>query len=442
MKKQFTILSLSLLAAMGYAQDKNFNLSKYKFPDYKRHELEFNFNSVGSSSNHTFTYPIDDINTTQKYKSSKFQSNFDTEYKYSNFTRKRIDQLNISFFGSYNYYKTENYNSKSKEISPNLNLEIEASRKNYLKKDKLFIGEVLTFSSSYSRDKYTENTTLSDSKSYNTKLGLGISIGSGRIEHVSDLWQGYYILTKLKQQNSLDRELKEQDIFEFSKFISQLHNKRFFDYRQRKITEFQALDSMLYSQKLIDRTDMRYFTTLNDYWSYPSYFDRKSGKEIVFQLLPNTDIYRDEYTGGSVYTPRKTSLKSDISFEHNKQINLFWERRFFIGAECQTLIEKNSYINSNYPTNLFSSFISISYGFYPNTRTNISASLSYRGYEFETSLNKAWNNYPSANLGFTYFISPQLQFTGSFFSNYSTSKHYSHHGYDFSYNLGLRYAIF
>jgi len=41
-----------------------------------------------------------------------------------------------------------------------------------------------------------------------------------------------------------------------------------------------------------------------------------------------------------------------------------------------------------------------------------------------------------------YYISPQLQLTGNFSGNYWASKHNSFEGNDFSYNLGLRYAIF
>jgi hypothetical protein len=106
-----TIATLLILGSSitGFSQDKNFDLSKYKFPDYKRHELELNFNSSGSSnSNYSVIPPTDSYSgTTYDSSNSNFNSYFKLGYNYENFTRKRIDHFYSSLTGQYDYSKSD-----------------------------------------------------------------------------------------------------------------------------------------------------------------------------------------------------------------------------------------------------------------------------------------------------------------------------------------------
>jgi hypothetical protein len=76
-----TIPMLCILAATltSNAQDKNFDLSNYKFPDYKQHKLEFNINSSGISNKSTH------VESTGQGDFSTLSSNFNS---YSNFNLK------------------------------------------------------------------------------------------------------------------------------------------------------------------------------------------------------------------------------------------------------------------------------------------------------------------------------------------------------------------
>lgn len=448
-----TIATLLILGSSmaGFSQDKSFDLSKYKFPDYKRHELELNFNSSGSSYSYYSVIPPSVNYSGTKYdnSNSKFNSHFNLGYRYDLLTREKIDHLYSSFDGSYDYLKSSNSGNNTKQSTPNLNWSINASRRLYIADNKAFLEGVTDIYCNYASRKITYNDIKSDADSYKTnnlRLSAGIGIGLGRIERVNDLWLGYYILEKLKQQNSFDRELQEQDIFEFAQLISKLQNKRFFDARLRKIAELQALDSMMHQQGLIKISDISYFTTLNDYWSFPIYFDRKSGRELKFQLLPefNREYYKSNNLDSD--SPTKINLVSKIQFDCSKQINLFWERNAHIDVINTTLLTKNGDIPDSYPNNLLGTNFSFGYGFFPNSRTRVLASFNYKGGEQATSFNldysKAWYNDLGGSLEFNYFISPQLQITGNLSDNYWFSEHNSSHGHNTNYNLGLRYAIF
>lgn len=448
-----TLIMLCILCASfnGMAQDKDFDLSKYKFPDYKRHELQLYLSSNGTDYSHyyEFTRPSDNTISTYDNSNSTFNSNFNLIYRYEKFSRKYIDQVVSSYLGKFDYQKSDNSNGISRTYQPAMNFNLNASRKYYLQEDKLFLEGVTDFQFYFNSAKITYSGNDLNTETFRSNsfiLSAGGAVGVGRIEKVNDLWQGYYILKKLSQQNSFNRELQENDIFEFSRCISRLKNKRFFDYRLRRIAELQSLDSLLHQQKLIESTDISYFTTLNDYWSFPSYYERKSGKELKFQILPSLES--DYYKSNNNYTaaPFKTNLVSKIQFDCSKQMNLFWDRDLHLEANNSTLLTKNSDVFVEYPGNLFGTYASFGFGFYPDTRTRLKITGHYSGnesmFQYSESITKYWLNDFGLKLEASYYISPQLQISGNLNGNYYFSKYNSNHGHDIYYNLSLNYAIF
>jgi len=446
-----TLLMFCLLSFVfaGFSQDKNFDISKYKFPDYKRHELELNFNSSGNSYSNYLMVPS--TNNSSEFKSDNSNSSFNSKinigYQFDHYTRKRIDWISVGLNEQYLYDKTKNSNSYSKRTEPQFWGFVHASRRNYVTEDKLFweSSTYLSFNTYKIKETYSNQekaTTKNNSLTLRAYLGIGI----GRIEHVNDLWQGYYILEKLRQQNSIRQDIKEQDIFEFSSFISKLKNKRFFDSRLRRIAELQSLDSILRKQNLIVNDDISYFTTLYDYWSFPIYFDRKAGKELQFNISPQYDKSYYKSNTYSSYKPALTNFVSTILFDCSKQINLYWERNFHFDITNTTLLAKNSDVEKNTPKNLLETNASFGYGFYPDTRTRIQLNSRYYGNQYpyysEENVTKGWMNDFELNFAITYFISPQLQITGNFTDNYWFSALHSRHGHDLNYNLSLSYAIF
>lgn len=450
-----TIATLLILGSSmaGFSQDKNFDLSKYKFPDYKRHELELNFNSngynMGSSWDQT---PTPENNNAKKtgWSDANSRSNLDLSYSYFKTNRKSIDLLFSSISGNYTYSMQDNYLQKEKQFKPEVNWDFGGSRDYYLTEDKFFVEGFLNSGLSFKKARQTIDNKVNQNdndNSFNVAIGLGA--GYGRKEKVSDLWQAYYILESLKKQNSLVGELNEKDIFEFASFTSKLKNKRFFDFRLRKIAELQALDSLLHKQGLIKDSDILYFTTLNDYWNFCDFPDRESGRVFKFWLSPEYWANRHKSLNNSSTNNNTTFLKSNISFECDKQLNLFWERIVKFDLSNVTLLNQTDENITNKPKNLLYTSLEMRYGFYPNTRTGLHASVGYVGKEVTTSPyqspnlpSKYWNNEINMGLNVMYYISPQLQLYGNFnlthgFEAYQNGSHKR-----FGYNLGLRYAIF
>ena len=448
MKHTLTMLCILGASMAGNAQDKNFDLSKYKFPDYKRHELELNFNSNGNGSRRTQEMTSVDGDTSFVSSNSSSNSSFDINYQFNHLTRKRIDYLSSKLSGEYDYSMSKGYQSKSKSYSPQISWAFEGSRRTYLKEDKFFLEGLTNLNYWFDASKNTF-ANMDDTKSSQNYLtaSVGFGAGIGRMEKVSDLWQTYYILEKLKGQNSLSREPEEKDVFELATFFSKLKNKRFFDARLQKIAELTALDSILHKQGLVEDTDIAYFTTLNDYWSYGNFPDRESGRVLKIWISPEYNMHSKKPNEGNTEFSDKTSFVSSISFNCTKQINLHWERKLNVLISNETLIDSTGAYYSNYPANRIYTGANLGYGYYPNSRTSISGYLGYYG-QNSVILNSSgeipndWINRGYFDLTAYYYISPQIQITGRIMMNYSDKSYNEINAFFMNYNLGLRYAIF
>lgn len=451
MKHTLTMFCILVATWMGYAQDKNFDLSKYKFPDYKRHELELNISSNGNGYSRRVENPDYLINgSSSDYLSSSYNSlsNAGLGYTYNFLNRKRIDYLYSSFSGNYNYSSSSGINSKMKDYVLSYDLSLNGSRMFYLTEDRFFVEGLanMRFNQNNSRSKV--NGQLQPKDRYSDMVfSVGAGIGTGRMEMVSDLWQSHFILEKLRKEKLLSKELTNENVYEFAYLSSKLKNKRFFDSRLRKIAELQSLDSLLHKQGLLSVSDISYFTLLNDYWSYGSFPDRQSGRVLKFWISPEYARAYNKYAPDNSYNPHKTSLISNASFNCIKQLNLYWERRVNFSLSYETVLDKSGVYYSSYQKNNLNTNLNFGFGFFPDSRTSISGYLGYSGRNqfisnTMTVLPKQWINSIFFSFNGYYYISPQLQLTGSFRLSYNDKGYQSTDNFYTQYNLGLRYAIF
>lgn len=451
MKQTFATLLILGASLSGFCQDKNFDLSKYKFPDYKRHELELNLRSNGYSRDNSWNETSASGNsTTQKggWADSNSQSNLGLSYSYESLTRKSIDRLYSSIYGSYAYSMQDNFRQKEKNFNPEFGWQFGGSKDYYLTEGKFFLEGFSNVGLSFSGTKKTIDEMVDLKNSQNSfNISIGVGGGFGRKEKVSDLWQANYILENLRKQQLLIRELNDDDIFEFARHASKLKNKRFFDFRLRKIAELQSLDSILHKQGLIKDSDISYFNTLNDFWNFAEFPDRESGKILKFWLSPEYWNSNYKSLNSSSVNSNTTYLRSNLSFECNKQLNLFWERIVKLEIANVTLVGESGNYNNNNPKSQLESAVDLGCGFYPNTRTSLHTSFRYSLNEEPTNLlpgfqSKFWRNEISLGFYGGYYISPQLQFYGNFRLSHGFEAYHSGDHQDLRYNLGLRYAIF
>jgi len=258
-----------------------------------------------------------------------------------------------------------------------------------------------------------------------------------------------YRIADLARLGKLVRIPSEEEIIQFSKFISELKNERFFDSRLKNMKDIELIDSVLQSTGLISDLDSKYYVTLNDQWNYASQPIRNTGQRISAGIEPEiySSNYKDFYDFGNGNTQESQenryefSIGAGIKYKYEKPINLYWQSSLdfsFLGKLLDGNIEDWPY-NVKLESPQIESSIAYALGFYPNTRTRLQLSLSL--YYFNAFGNEIINDtenvkinhlelIPNSNLMLVYYISQQIRLTLNYSAFYryieTNSEYYAH----------------
>ncbi|MFY9152981.1 MAG: hypothetical protein WAO52_13260 [Prolixibacteraceae bacterium] len=450
-----TLIMLCILCASfnGMAQDKDFDLSKYKFPDYKRHQLDFNFNSRGSNTSWSdYVFDSDGVKQNIDYQNSSGNSYLNLLYTTVRSTRIRVENISSYVDGSTYFSKSVDETGTKKFNNQSINLGFSAIERYYLKENSWFVEVNPNFDFSlWAANDKNQTTDKFQSSGNNFSINLGIGGGIGRIEDVTEFWQAYYILEGLKKHGLLDRNPSLKDVTDLATLASQLKSKRFFDFRIKKMEEMTSLDSMMRQSGFIEHSDIAYFNIMNDYWSFANVSNRSSGKILKVMVTPMVSHRFDNPYFDENRTQNSTYLNSGLYFQCAKQINLFWERNFNFNLTNKSTIDTDETSFYKLPKNYLKLNSTFGYSFYPNFRTIVRTYLNYNAKQYSHSLNqsnteylKSWSTNLSLNAQVNYYISPQLTVQGNFAANYvDEEQNISQKDKLYlSYNLGFTYAIF
>ena len=463
MKHILPFLCFLFSSSFVFAQFENFDLSKYKLPEIKRQQLDFQLNHQNELGKNLSDNSFFNLYNTLSAKYSLYQ----------NSAKKQADGwFNVDSDITLNWEKSD-LPKYVKDNQYNLDLDIGYEDRFYPQKNKFFL-HFLPRIQMFWRNSYTfypsEDTLDFKSKSRYRNLevwpGFTAGIGTGRIEFVGDLRSALYILETLKKNQRLAEIPTESDIYRLAEKISKLRNERFFDARLRRIYEIKSLDSLLYKMGVVNQPDAVYFTALNDIWAY-SYEPRYSGSRLQFdvngRLLYNFTRNNTEYHYQDAENYRRydnnnhydESLEAALSFTSYKPMGLKWQQYFNVRTAITHYYIDNSnreYNKDDY--NYFSVDAGVNYKWFLNTRTSANYGIygQYRrkiyteGNQSSADHEKGLN--VNLNIGLSYYFSPRLQL--SFRSNlfvYSNIIEYpgdsntlkSSH---FSNQIAFNYAIF
>lgn len=439
-----------------------YDLSKYKLPEIRYRALmtEFNLAGNGGSGN------LADLKTSSQsfrgyasafynsyLNSAKTQRNQTINLGLRGYSDDREDTLKLldnSDYSTYIWYQIDN--------------------KRYFR-HKLFIGTSLDARYSYLHNKYYQDIMVdtirmkSDYISYSHKMkaGIPLAIGIGRVEQVQDFYKAIYLYEDLLKNGRAVAGKSNEEVMELAKLISQLKYKRYYDFRIKNMQDIETLDSFLLANNFKTISDARYFATLVDNWNFVNYFERRSGTvfsltakpEFVYEFMDNTDNLIDHR---NELTTKTYSIYGGVNFEHYKPLNLYWQSDTWLSA--QTGFTETSHDNSvdpktsvNHPE--FSLSFNQSLSYYPNTRTQMRASI-FANYikildekdDAENILRHESENINSGlSLSVDYYISPKLRLdinSALKYSHYNMDKIPSRKSNSFYAGFGatLSYSIF
>jgi hypothetical protein len=469
--------------------NSGFKLSDFKLPDYHRRALTMDY-----SLNNNLSLMQNSDNNSSYYDTKQFDNSFNLNASVTFFdilyTRKLQRETYISSnIGFYlNYLKRQNLDMakplKNNRIEYLLNADFRQNNRRYFN-DNLFIGYNPFIS--YRLDGYnivyngpTNSTQNNFSQALN--LGIGLEIGYGRIEQVGDARHAIYIFDALARQGLTTTSKSQEDIIRFAELIAKLKNKRFLDSRHRKIYELEALDSFLVANNLINASNARYFTTLQDFWMYGN-INRLSGTRWSLFATPaygfdfnNYKYKTDDTAMNLLYNPMETisnenilSIKLGVSFTYEKPISLYWQNSISstIAYNSENIRSMSKYVNAINSKYIeydfvpgFSYLFSQRFSYYPTTRTSfrVGYGFTYRLlFSREGSpIEKKYNHFEhllkgGINGGFSYYFSPQLQLNLTTSLDYRFTENDGYYDVDymikgslflFRFNMSLNYTFY
>jgi hypothetical protein len=246
---------------------------------------------------------------------------------------------------------------------------------------------------------------------------MTFGIGKGRIERVQDAQMAFYILNDLNKQGLLNVEATPALTNAFAQLITEINNRRVFDTRKRRIYELTKIDSFLRVSGLVNRTDIRHFTTVNDDWAFAINPYRLAGVAWFARLKPGISYsrFRSNQKTVPVSTSKEDiftlSITPEIGFEKYVPVSLQWQQNVGVSIDYElqryganqkdetttgTLeVERKE----NFWEAEFTAFWGL--GFFPNTRTQIGSNLLAN---FSYSKSKTFQASPGLDLFVNYFI--------------------------------------
>lgn len=450
MKHSFPLLLLVIIQISAFAQYDNIDLSKYELPNIKRHQLDFNFESNGSTHNQTL-YMNNEGSQKHESESSSFKGVGDLNYSfYRNSSR---FQINANCNSNFGYSKTERRNTFSlSEEKSNLNTRFSAEYdvKYFIGNRQWFLTAIPSITLDFDNDKDHIDDVRSKDNYFKGQCGIGAGIG--RIEQVQDYKHGILLLQELEKRGVAKRQLSEEEILEFSALLSELKNKRLFDSRKRKQADLEAIHTYLVENGVVnEQLGMSYFLGLEDIWVFGDLQVRGSGKQLKLTVTPGYTHWKGEVDGTESYKLENFKLYSSLTYDMKIPLSLKWQNNNYIGMSYRftdKLTETNGSIGG---AKYYSGFYMASaFGFYPNTRTYFSLSgflelanssekdlLDDERYQGRLQFRTSAYYYISERLRLEGFISYINSVNGVFNGDIENSK-YDH----FNYNITFSYAIF
>jgi hypothetical protein len=255
-----------------------------------------------------------------------------------------------------------------------------------------------------------------------------LGFGKGRIEMAQDAQMALFILNDLKDQGLINQEPDANTINEFAKRITDINNRRIFDYRRKRIYELSQIESFLREKGITGVTDIRHFTIINDNWALAYNPQRSSGSNWFFHIVPWAQLSNSKIISESSalnYTLKnknqRLGISPELGYENYKPINLKWQRNFgsvFSWAHYRYASSSKTAYGTVTTEDKFSSYenearlrIYYSLDYYPNNRTRLNSSLN---------LNSGYSPFKNSVAKNRISFNPFLYFSTEYFLSYRT----------------------
>lgn len=442
MKNRNLFLLAGLLCFQSLAaQIDTFDIGQFILPEVSRKSLVFLGNAGGSVNNQSST-----INT-----GSRVRQNLLATISFNNFDFDRERQLqtfgNVSLSGLFNNAGFDNTGQAvQNQVHNNASALVNRTSRNYYAFNRFYGSQVnISLFNNFTSAEYNGNLRYYENR-LQTSISIPLTFGFGRIEPVTDAWHATRILQDFERLGILDHNPTYQEIYNLAETLSDLRYERIFDNRFGRIRRINALDEHLRETALVNDWGSAYFTSLYDIYEFGLQTVRSSGERLTLGLGPEVSLYH--FIDGDSNT-----LNMDYGFllfgayTFNYPISQELQLDIEASVAGRYLWGENPFLNSGFSTN---PELTISGGFYPNTRTFFTAAISTGGvYGRNLVLNDKFAFYASMQGSIYYFFSRRTALNFNIGFNYAQSAissaifpGFGFEGYNFIYNIQLNHALY
>lgn len=431
MKQILLTIALAIPSLLVFSQQdsllKNF---KYRINTYRAISL-----NASGSGQYTQTHPVVGPSNYSSGGGS-FAAFYNTTKSTDKILLTTSSSLSTSFSSMKDSDPGSKYTSKNFEVYPTIYaLNKWFSNNKFFELGTTLSGNIYT---AKSRSSYDPAAANRDRNAYAIAVYTGI--GTGRLENITDMQNALWLYKALEAAGSLSRALTMEEQNGLGRAITRANNTRVLDARKRSQFILTTVDAYLQQQGLISKTDINYFTNLNDILFFAYNVPRLSGTEKFIRVTPILSGINNDQTSINIINKTETryhdkSILISAGFNVQKPASLVHQNNY--GASLKfsyfsynnnmreytgDVISSEQKLNSivkKAGANLF-----FQHAIYPNTRTIVNASLqSELGYQ-NLRYDKQFYASNDLNVSVNYFISYRTSF------NFGMGIQYIKNGYN------------
>ena len=408
------VLSISFLPAFSQ-QDSLLKNFKYRIDHYQAIGL----NVSGGGNYRKFNYPLGN----QKYSVSS--GGFGASYYSFKSTDKKQLTTSGALYSSFNSAKSTSVNDFTKDRNFSISPSFSVLNKWFSKNNFVELGAGGNENYSSSKHTGTNYPGKNSQEQYSIKVNTGI--GKGRLENITDMQNALWLYQVLMATKSLSRALTAEQLNGLGQAITKGNNTRVLDARKKTQFTLTTVDAYLQQQGLINKTDINYFSNLNDILFYAFNAPRLSGTERYIRLTPsitgsdndqtqaNTFYrYKNRFTSKSIELTSGISKYSPKNLVHQNNYGSFLKLGYLSNDVSISSFDSTGSIfetKNNSVSKLASINLFYEHAIYPNTRTIITFNFQSEFGYFKTEFSKGLFGRSSLYGAINYFISYRTRLT-------------------------------
>jgi hypothetical protein len=418
MRKLLPLFVFSFFLQPIFAQQDSL-LKTFKFRNSNFRAITLNVGAGGSL--YSSGYPVNE------YSSRAASGNLGGTFYRMRSTDRILQTESTSLYTGFGTNKSDGSNNNFKTTNSSLGYQSSFNNKWFSGTNFFELGTEASLSISASKNTNTDLNTVQKGRSGNQSASIIVGIGKGRLENITDMQNALWLNNTLGKEGRLSRSLSDAELNELGRTITKANNTRVLDFRKRTQFVLETIDSYFQNKGLISKTDISYFSNLNDIVFFAFNDPRLSGTELFARITPGIRNYDQSFTRQPVDLKDKidaTTKSVRFSTGINKYVPVNLQHQNNYGAAI-----KLSYIANEYSDKEFNAAVLVDelaldatlkqaaiglffqHSIYPNTRTIINirfdGETGYQDIDDETGFFGAAGLLSSVD----YFISYRTRFT-------------------------------